>query len=61
MGVALGFGARLGGCRGVLGVGAGLGRLVGWRGHFDGMGRVGDRERRKVRVSIGLVESRNGG
>ena len=38
----------------------GLGRLVGWRGHFDGMAAGGDRESWKVGVVERGMKSRGG-
>ena len=56
----MGLGKGLGGCGGVLGGGVGLGRLVGWRGHFDGMAAGGDRESWKVGVVERGMKSRGG-
>lgn len=56
VGVRLGNG--LGGCGGVLGMG--LGRLAGWKGHFDGMTAGGDRESWKVGVIERVTKSSNG-
>ena len=43
MGVGVRLGKGLAGYGGFLGAGLGLGWLVEWRGHFDGMAVDGDR------------------
>ena len=48
MGVGVGLGKGLAGCGGILGAGLGLGCLVEWRGHFDGMTVGGGRESWKI-------------